>query len=114
MEHNNLEVTKIYGYCDTVDDSKYNRELAMRRANTMLTYFKKEIPVADSVVIKSFGKDFKYSKNQDENRKVEVFMKSSKRKSLVQNLSSMLIIFHPLNKLELKVHYWKLNSKKPK
>jgi len=81
MEHNNLEITKIYGYCDTVDDSKYNRELAMRRAYTMLTYFKKEnFPVADSVAIKSFGKDFKFSKNQDENRKVEVFYDIIKEK----------------------------------
>lgn len=81
MEHNNLEITKIYGYCDTVDDSQYNRALAMRRANTMLTYFKKEnFPVADSVSIKSFGKDFKFSKNQDENRKVEVFYEVIKEK----------------------------------
>lgn len=80
-EHNNLEVTKIYGYCDTVDDSKYNKELALRRANAMLTYFKKEnFPVADSIVIKSFGKDFKYSKNQNENRKVEVFYDVIKEK----------------------------------
>lgn len=84
MQHKNLEVTKIYGYCDTVDDSQYNRELAMRRANTMLTYFKKEnFPVKDSVVIKSFGKDFKYSKNQDENRKVEVFYEVIKEKKTI-------------------------------
>lgn len=84
MEHNNLEITKIFGYCDTVDDSNYNRELAMRRANTMLTYFKKEsFPIADSVIIKSFGKDFKFSKNQDENRKVEVFYEVIKEKKPV-------------------------------
>ncbi|WP_445454145.1 OmpA family protein [Flavobacterium sp. 25HG05S-40] len=73
-ENKNVAVTKIYGYCDSVDDSKYNKELALRRVNTMLAYFKKEnFKVDDNVELKSFGKDFKYSKNQSENRKVEIY-----------------------------------------
>ena len=73
-ENKNVAVTKIYGYCDSVDDSKYNKDLALRRVNNMLTYFKKEnFKVDDSVELKSFGKDFKYSKNQSENRKVEIY-----------------------------------------
>ena len=75
-ENKNVAVTKIYGYCDSVDDSKYNKELALRRVNTMLAYFKKEnFKVDDNVELKSFGKDFKYSKNQSENRKVEIYYK---------------------------------------
>lgn len=73
-ENKNVAVTKIYGYCDSVDDSKYNKDLALRRVNTMLAYFKKEnVKVLDGVELKSFGKDFNYSKNQSENRKVEVY-----------------------------------------
>jgi outer membrane protein OmpA-like peptidoglycan-associated protein len=34
---------------------------------------KNSIKIADKVELKSFGKDFKFSKNQSENRKVEVF-----------------------------------------
>ena len=64
----------MLGYCDSVDDSKYNKDLAMRRVNTMITIFtNNNIKIADKVELKSFGKDFKSSKNQSENRKVEVF-----------------------------------------
>lgn len=73
-ENKNVAVTKIYGYCDSVDNSIYNKDLALRRVNTMLAYFKKQhCMVDDNVELKSFGKDFKYSKNQGENRKVEIY-----------------------------------------
>ena len=68
------EIIKVLGYCDSVDDSKYNKDLAMRRVTTMITIFtNNNIKIADKVELKSFGKDFKSSKNQSENRKVEVF-----------------------------------------
>ena len=68
------EITKVLGYCDSIDDSKYNKELAIRRVTTMITIFtNNNIKIADKVELKSFGKDFKSSKNQSENRKVEVF-----------------------------------------
>lgn len=74
LDNENLEITKVFGYCDSVDDSKYNKDLAMRRVNTMLSYFKtNKIKINDKVELKSYGKDFNYSKNQSENRKVEVF-----------------------------------------
>lgn len=74
LDNKNSEVTKVLGYCDSVDDSKYNKDLAMRRVNSMITFFKsKAIRINEKVELKSFGKDFKYSKNQSENRKVEVF-----------------------------------------
>ena len=74
LDNNNSEVTKVLGYCDSVDDSKYNKDLAMRRVNSILSYFKSNaIRINEQVELKSFGKDFKYSKNQSENRKVEVF-----------------------------------------
>ena len=76
LANKNVEIIKVLGYCDSVDDSKYNKDLAMRRVNTMLAIFtKNNIKIADKVELKSFGKDFKSSKNQSENRKVEVFYK---------------------------------------
>ena len=78
----NAEVTKILGYCDSVDDNKYNRDLSMRRINSMLEIFKtNNIKIADKVQLKSFGEDFKYSKLQSENRKVEVFYNLIKDKN---------------------------------
>ena len=77
----NAEITKVLGYCDSVDDNKYNRDLAMRRINSMLEIFKtNNIRIAEKVELKSFGEDFKYSKLQGENRKVEVFYTVSKEK----------------------------------
>jgi outer membrane protein OmpA-like peptidoglycan-associated protein len=74
LDNKSVEVTKVLGYCDSVDDSKYNRDLAMRRVNSMVEILNKNnIKIADKVALKSFGKDFKSSKNQSENRKVEVF-----------------------------------------
>jgi outer membrane protein OmpA-like peptidoglycan-associated protein len=74
LKNTNVEITRVLGYCDSVDDSKYNKDLAMRRVNSMIAFLKKNsIKIADKVELKSFGKDFKFSKNQSENRKVEVF-----------------------------------------
>lgn len=80
-DHKTAEITKVLGYSDSVDNNNYNKELAMRRIQSMLAIFKKEnIKVADKVEMKSFGEDFKYSKIQRENRKVEVFYSNSKDK----------------------------------
>jgi outer membrane protein OmpA-like peptidoglycan-associated protein len=73
-ENKSAEITKVLGYCDSVDDSQYNKDLAMRRINTVLTLLKKDsIKISDKVALKPFGKDFKYSKKQEENRKVTFF-----------------------------------------
>lgn len=82
LDNKNAEITKLLGYCDSVDDNKYNKDLAMRRVNSMVAFLKKSnIKVADDVALKSFGEDFKYSKIQKENRKVEVFYNLLKDKS---------------------------------
>lgn len=72
--HKNAEVTKLFGYCDSVDDSQYNKDLALRRIHSVLGIFNDNgLKVIENVELKSFGKDFKYSKIQSENRKVEIF-----------------------------------------
>lgn len=82
LHNKNAEITKILGYCDSVDNNKYNKDLANRRVNSMLEILKKEdIKISDKVELKSFGEDFKYSKIQSENRKVEVFYWLSKDKT---------------------------------
>ena len=82
LDNKTAEIIKVLGYCDSVDDSKYNNDLAMRRVTTMVKIFANNtIKIADKVVLKSFGKDFKSSKNQSENRKVEVFYNLIKAKN---------------------------------
>jgi outer membrane protein OmpA-like peptidoglycan-associated protein len=82
LDNKNAEIIKLLGYCDSVDDSNYNKELAMRRVNSIMKFFNESnIKVSDKVALKSFGEDFKYSKIQSENRKVEVFFNLVKDKS---------------------------------
>lgn len=87
LDNKTAEITKVLGYCDSVDDSKYNKDLAMRRVNAMVAIFtNNNIKIADKVALKAFGKDFKSSKNQSENRKVEVFYNLMKDIKNVQTI----------------------------
>jgi len=86
LENKLAEVSKLLGYCDSVDDSKYNKDLAMRRVNSMLEILKKNnIKISSTVELRSFGKDFNYSKNQSENRKVAVIYNIGKEKRTTIN-----------------------------
>jgi outer membrane protein OmpA-like peptidoglycan-associated protein len=81
-----VEIIKISGYCDSVDDGKYNKDLAMRRINSVLDLLKKDtIKISDNIELKPFGKDFKFSKKQEENRKVVFFYtpKEEKREETI-------------------------------
>lgn len=74
QQNKNIEIVKLIGYCDSVDKSDYNKDLAMRRINTMLTMLKNSsIKINDAVQLQALGKDFKLSKNQRDNRKVEIY-----------------------------------------
>jgi len=82
-ENKSAEITKMLGYCDSVDDSKYNMDLAVRRINNVMALLKNEaIAISDKVELKPFGKDFKYSKKQEENRKVTFFYTSKEEKNI--------------------------------
>jgi outer membrane protein OmpA-like peptidoglycan-associated protein len=73
-DNKSAEITKVLGFCDSVDDSQYNKDLAMRRINSVLVLLKKDsIKISDKVELMPFGKDFNYSKKQEENRKVAFF-----------------------------------------
>jgi outer membrane protein OmpA-like peptidoglycan-associated protein len=72
----NVEIIKLIGYCDSVDKSDYNKDLAMRRIKSMLNIFKTNaIKISDKVELQALGKDFKGAKNQSKNRKVVIFYK---------------------------------------
>lgn len=74
QQNKNIEIVKLIGYCDSVDKRDYNKDLAMRRINTMLTMLKNNsIKINDGVQLQALGKDFKLSKNQKDNRKVEIY-----------------------------------------
>lgn len=73
-ENDNANVLKIYGYCDSIDDNSYNKELALKRIqSTLKTLAENKIQISKSIELIPFGKDFKRSSVQEENRKVTLF-----------------------------------------
>jgi outer membrane protein OmpA-like peptidoglycan-associated protein len=91
-ENKSAEIVKVLGYCDSVDDSKYNKDLAMRRINGVLDLLKKNtIQISDKVELKPFGKDFKFSKKQEENRKVTFFYNSKEEKKEVEKEENEIV-----------------------
>ena len=72
----NIEILKLHGFCDSIDDNNYNADLAMRRINSIQDILKSnQIKLSENIELKPFGKDFKLSKKQEENRKVIVYYK---------------------------------------
>ena len=70
-ENPNIEVLKIYGFCDWKGSNSYNDSLSLRRIATVVEFLKsKQIKVNDNYEIRGFGEDFEQSKVQAENRKV--------------------------------------------
>lgn len=74
-----VEVSKIYGYCDWIGTNPYNDTLSLKRVDAVYKFLKsKNITVLDNYEVKGFGKDFKQSKIQSENRKVTVYFQKKK------------------------------------
>lgn len=70
----NAEITKLLGYCDSIDTKDYNKKLAERRIeNTHVLLEKSGLKFTKNLEKIAFGKDFKQSKIQAENRKVTIF-----------------------------------------
>jgi hypothetical protein len=73
-ENGTVEIIKLSGYCDSVDDSTFNKELASRRIASVLKFLRqKEVMISSKIILDNNGKDFKQSKIQAENRKVIVY-----------------------------------------
>ena len=74
VANKNIEITKLLGYCDSIDTKDYNKKLALRRIdNVQILLDKSGLKFNKSLEKIAFGKDFKQSKVQAENRKVTVF-----------------------------------------
>lgn len=75
-----IEVTKIYGYCDWKGTNHYNDTLSLKRVKAVYDFLiKSKIKVLDTYEVKGFGEDFKQSKVQSENRKVTIFYQEIKK-----------------------------------
>jgi outer membrane protein OmpA-like peptidoglycan-associated protein len=69
----NIEVQKIYGFCDWKGSTHYNDTLSWKRVHSVYDFLKdRNVKIKSDYEIKGFGKDFEQSKIQSENRKVTV------------------------------------------
>lgn len=81
-----VQVTKIEGYCDFIDTDEYNKELSVRRANTVFKKLKNEKVNFQNVEVIGFGENFNQSNVQSENRKAIVYYKQIKKVETVETL----------------------------
>jgi outer membrane protein OmpA-like peptidoglycan-associated protein len=90
-EHKNVEILELVAFCDSVDASSYNKELATRRMQTVLSVLKQNnFSINATIPLKAVGEDFKQSNNQAENRKVEVFYKTTINKTTTFDKSKVI------------------------
>jgi outer membrane protein OmpA-like peptidoglycan-associated protein len=69
-----IEITKLLGFCDSIDTRNYNKHLAERRIESVQELLEKSgIKFNLNLEKVAYGKDFKQSKIQAENRKVSIF-----------------------------------------
>jgi outer membrane protein OmpA-like peptidoglycan-associated protein len=69
-----IEITKLLGFCDSIDTRNYNKHLAERRIESVQELLEKNgIKFNLNLEKVAYGKDFKQSKIQAENRKVSIF-----------------------------------------
>lgn len=77
-KNKDAEITKLQGFCDSIDTKNYNIKLAERRIeNVQILLDKSGLKFNKNLVKVAFGKDFKQSKVQAENRKVIIFYKEA-------------------------------------
>jgi outer membrane protein OmpA-like peptidoglycan-associated protein len=93
MEKNKtVLVTAITGYCDSVDNNHYNRNLASRRIQSILETLKKNgFLIADKIELNPVGEDVITSNNAGQNRRVDIFFKIPKAVVPVAQTSNAII-----------------------
>ncbi|MFN7676071.1 OmpA family protein [Flavobacterium sp.] len=89
--HKNIEITKLLGYCDSIDTKNYNKKLAERRIESVRNLLEKSgLKFNKNLEKIAFGKDFKQSKIQAENRKVTIFYNEQQIKPIESELTKQI------------------------
>ncbi|MBF6640132.1 OmpA family protein [Flavobacterium sp. J49] len=69
-----IEITRLLGFCDSIDTKDYNKNLALRRIESVRELLDKSGLKFNKNLDKiAYGKEFKQSKIQAENRRVTIF-----------------------------------------
>lgn len=86
-----VQIFKLLGYCDSIDTKNYNKKLAERRIdNVQILLQKSGMKFNENIEKIAFGKDFKQSKIQSENRKVTIFYNEPEAKIVESELTKKI------------------------
>ncbi|MEY2692677.1 MAG: hypothetical protein RIT03_1067 [Bacteroidota bacterium] len=85
-----VEVTKVYGFCDWKGTNSYNDSLSIKRVNAVVAFLKEhQIKVNPGYDVRGFGEDFEQSKVQSENRKVIIEFQEKAPEPKKETLSAL-------------------------
>lgn len=90
-KNKDAEITKLQGFCDSVDTKNYNKNLSERRIkNVQILLDKSGLKFSKNLQKVAFGNDFKQSKIQAENRKVIIFYSEPVTLAIESNLTKRI------------------------
>lgn len=69
----NAEIVKIEGFCDWVGNFEYNDTLSYKRIKTVFEVLETKLIISNAIEFKGFGKNFEQNKQQELNRRVDVY-----------------------------------------
>lgn len=99
-ENPSIQIVKMEGFCDAIGTNNYNKKLALRRIQFVLSKCKQMNIAVESTSINPVGEDFKQDSIQDLNRKVVVYFNPKNQnldKFLATNASGKSIVLKNLN-----------------
>ncbi|MFD2892930.1 OmpA family protein [Flavobacterium chuncheonense] len=68
-----IEVVKVEGFCDRVGTAAYNDTLSYKRIKTVFEALESSVNISDVIEFKGFGNSFVQNKQQELNRRVDVY-----------------------------------------
>ncbi len=84
--NDNLSITGMSGFCDSVGSASSNLKLANRRIRSVAGILEQnEIPISKAVVLQPIGENFKQFKSSADNRKVEIYYETLNGKSAAKS-----------------------------
>ncbi|WP_284653642.1 OmpA family protein [Flavobacterium terrisoli] len=86
-----IEITKLLGFCDSIDTKDYNKHLAERRIESVRELLERSgLKFSRNLDKVAYGKDFKQSKIQAENRRVTIFYSEIAAKPIESEFSKKI------------------------
>lgn len=92
----NAEITKVEGFCDWVGNFEYNDTLSYKRIKTVFEVLESKLAISNAIELNGFGKNFEQNKQQELNRRVDVYYNLLEEKQIEEvvknaNLDSLII-----------------------